>query len=99
MFSIHKKIPRDLFYTTESSSQLDVCVQVEDTCLRVQGKKRKKKVLDPQVCLVLLYSCSVGVKSTDAALRLLSLKATANRTVKHDTDAHRANTLLRYIYY
>lgn len=38
--------------------------------------------------MVFLYSCADEVKSTDASLRLLSLKATANMTVKYDTHTH-----------
>lgn len=50
------------------------------------------------MCLVLLYSCAAGVKSTAASLRLLSLRAIANRLVKYDTYAHRTNTLEWYIF-
>lgn len=48
--------------------------------------------------MVFLYSCADEVKSTDASLRLLSLKATANMTVKYDTHSHAEQTDLTGTY-
>lgn len=54
---------------------------------------KKAEALVSQVCLVLLYSCGVGVKSADLDYYP---QGPANRSVKFDT--HRTNTLDWYIF-
>lgn len=57
-------------------------------CAEVEYKRlRMKEALQLQVCLVLLYSCAVGVKSTAASLRALSLRVSKqDDETRHETE-------------